>query len=500
MSNYKIHSQAGSGTEFIEPLIFEKGSSGRCGIDFDDDDYDDIISTEDVKLMLNSHCKKSELLLPYCSEPEVCIHFTRLSQKNFCIDTNSYPLGSCTMKYNPKINEWAARLTGFTSLHPYMPEVNIQGALSIIYDLQIWLNEIGGFFETSFQPSAGAQGEFSGILMILAALRKRKEKRCKILIPKSAHGTNPATAGFFNLKVVSINSDLNGFIDINDIKKKMDRKTVGIMITNPNTLGIFEKNIIEISKIIHKYGGFVYGDGANLNALMGIVKPADLGIDIMHFNLHKTFTTPHGGGGPGAGAVGASKNLAEFLPSPLVNLKNNKYYFDYKRPLSIGRIRSFYGNFGMMVRAWTYIREMGYNGLKKASELAVLNANYVKAKLKSNYNLPYISDCLHEVVFDDKIQQLNDISTIDIAKRLIDYGIHPPTIYFPLIVSGALMIEPTESESKESLDKMCDAFISIAIESIENPKIIKSAPNNTLLSRLDEVYAIKKPILKWMSK
>ncbi len=468
--------------DFAENLSFEHGSPGRSGVDLP------AVSMPDaaVRDLLGEHARleSDALVLPECSEPEINRHYTRLSRWNFSIDTNTYPLGSCTMKYNPRINEWAGRLPGFANLHPYLPESRLQGALELMWDLQNYLAEIGGFEAVSLQPAAGAHGEFTGVMMIQAALKARGETRTKMIVPHSAHGTNPATAAFFGYEIVNVESGPDGLIDMAEFKSKLDNQCAGIMITNPNTLGLFEKNISEICKLVHEYGGFVYGDGANLNALMGMARPGDFGIDVMHFNLHKTFTTPHGGGGPGCGAVGVSKALEPFLPIPVV-AKGKGYYFDTHRPQSIGRVRSFYGNFGMMVRAFTYIRELGGEGLKQASERAVLNANYVKARLKKYYHLPYKTDCLHEVVFTHK-------NTLDIAKGLIDRGMHPPTIYFPLIVSGALMIEPTETESKEELDNLCEAFIEVAQE---DPEKLKGAPIHTALGRLNEAQAARNPIL-----
>ncbi|MES2503993.1 MAG: aminomethyl-transferring glycine dehydrogenase subunit GcvPB [Myxococcota bacterium] len=462
--------------DFDEKLLFEHGSKGRCGVDLPAMHLAD----DEVRQMLGEHERllPNEPLLPECSEPEINRHYTRLSRWNFSIDTNSYPLGSCTMKYNPRINEWAGRLPGFSQLHPYLPKWRLKNAFYLMSELEKYLGEIGGFSGVSLQPAAGAHGEFAGVMMIDKALKARGESRTKMLVPHSAHGTNPASAAFFGYEIVTLESGADGLINLEELKSKMDNQCAGIMITNPNTLGLFEKNISEICQVVHEHGGFVYGDGANLNALMGIVRPGDCGIDVMHFNLHKTFTTPHGGGGPGCGAVGVCEELKKFLPEA--------------GEQSIGRIRSFYGNFGMMVRAFTYMREMGPDGLKKASEMAVLNANYVKALLRPYLHLPYETDCLHEVVFTDKKQSAQNISTLDIAKGLIDKGIHPPTVYFPLVVSGAMMIEPTETESKEDLDRLCEAFIEVLHEDSAKLKI---SPTHTALGRLNEAKAARNPIL-----
>jgi glycine dehydrogenase subunit 2 len=494
--------------DFNEGLLFSSGSSGRSGIDLPIRKDLDSISDDEVAQALGLRNRtKNSLALPELSEPQICRHFTRLSRWNYAIDTQSYPLGSCTMKYNPKINEWAARQPGFALLHPYMPVRELQGALKLMWELQSMLCDVGGFYELSLQPTAGAHGESVGVMMITAAHRARGEHRHKMLVPDSAHGTNPATAAFVGLDVVPLKTGTDGRIHAEEVAEKMTSDTAGIMVTNPNTLGIFETELKRICDIVHAQGGYVYGDGANLNAIMGIVRPGDLGIDVMHFNLHKTFTTPHGGGGPGCGAVGAAKSLAPYLPSPMVvktcadtnqNTDQMSYTFDYDRPDSIGRVRSFYGNFAMMVRAFAYMREMGAEGLRQASVLAVLNANYIRARLKDHYHIPYQTDCLHEVVISDKWQrETTDISTLDIAKRLIDYGVHPPTMYFPLIVPGALMIEPTETESKEELDYFCDALIAIDREARSNPELVRNAPHTTALRRVDEAFAARYPVLKW---
>lgn len=487
-----------SGIEFHEELIFKRSRKGQRGIDFNDEFEENChISDSAIDAAIGFNKRNSEsLLLPELSEPDAVRHYTRLSKKNFAIDSNSYPLGSCTMKYNPKLHEWAARLSGLANLHPYMDKKDLQPAFKICFELQHFLAEIGGFDAVSLAPSAGAHGEFAGLLMITKALKDRGEQRRKILVPQSAHGTNPATAAFFSYEVVSLSIGDDGRIITSEVEKLMDDDCAGIMLTNPNTLGIFESDILAITKIIHDRGGYVYGDGANLNALMGITRPGDWGVDVMHFNLHKTMTTPHGGGGPGCGAVGAAKSLSAYLPIPLIK-KHGDSFEPANCPKSIGRIRSFYSNFGMIIRAWTYIKSLGASGLKQASEYAVLNANYIRKKLEPYYHLPYQSDCLHEVVFSDKKQTESGVQALHIAKRMIDYGIHPPTMYFPLIVKGALMIEPTETESLYDLDAMIEAFIAVAKEAQEMPDMVKEAPHATFLSKIDEAKAARNPILSY---
>jgi glycine dehydrogenase subunit 2 len=477
------------GFEIPEAVIFKRNEPGLSGIDL----FDEKIS--DLGDKTYRRTPDDKYLFPEINEPDAVRHYTRLSRKNFAIDIASYPLGSCTMKYNPKLHEWAARLPGFMSLHPYMPQEILEPALKIYWELQNFLCEIGGFHAVSLAPSAGAQGEFAGLAMISKALKKRGEKRHKILIPKSAHGTNPATAAFFSYEVVSLDVGPDGRIILAQVLELMDHECVGIMVTNPNTLGIFESQIKHIAKIVHSRGGYVYGDGANLNALMGMTRPGDWGIDVMHFNLHKTMTTPHGGGGPGCGAIGACAELAEYLPVPYVQKKDNNYVIINNTQNSIGRIRSFLGNFSMMIRAWIYIKSLGALGLKQASQQAVLNANYIRARLAPYYDLPYASDCLHEVVISDAWQNKYGVTTLDIAKRLIDYGIHPPTVYFPLVVKGALMIEPTETESLYDLDKLIEAFIQVAREAQQSPELLHKAPLSTALSRLDETQAARHPVL-----
>ena len=433
------------------------------------------------------------------SEIDVIRHYTQLSRRNFGVDLGFYPLGSCTMKYNPKISEAMAALEGFTQVHPLQPAETAQGALQLMFELEKMLCEICGFARFSMQPAAGAHGELTGIMIVQAYFRKKGETRTKVLVPDSAHGTNPASVSMCGFEAVQLNSDRNGNIDLKDLREKMSGEVAAIMITNPNTLGLFDRNIIEVCEIVHEKGGLVYGDGANMNALLGVCRPGDLGIDVMHLNLHKTFATPHGGGGPGAGPVGVVEKLVEFLPMPLVGKKGESYVLDYGGKNSIGRVRSFFGNFGVMVKAYTYLRAIGASGLRDVAENAVLNANYLKEKLKKHYNLPYDRVCMHEFVLDDS-KMPNGVTTMDIAKRLIDYGFHPPTIYFPLIVHGAIMIEPTETESRETLDEFAGAMIKIKEEAANNPETVKGAPHSTPVKRLDAVKAAREPDLRWKGK
>ena len=440
---------------------------------------------------------------PQLSEFEVVRHYTRLSQLNHSIDGGFYPLGSCTMKYNPKVNDAVAALSGFSMIHPYIPERFAQGALELMFDLQEALKEITGLAAVSLHPAAGAHGELVGVKMIHAYHRQRGDKqRNIILVPDSAHGTNPASAALSGFKVRELKSNTQGFIDVEEIEKKMDDTVAAIMITVPNTLGIFEKNIFEIAQLVHDRGGLVYCDGANLNALVGQVDFAKMGVDVMHINLHKTFSTPHGGGGPGAGPVAVSTRLENFLPTPLIRKnKDGQYVLDESIPYSVGKFRAFYGNFGMLVRALCYISAFGRDKISQISEVAVLNANYIKQKLKPYFHLPYSTETLHEVVFSDKIQNKEQhVTTMDMAKRLMDFGYHPPTVYFPLIVPGALMIEPTESESKHELDNFIEAMKTIAKEAQENPEKVKSAPHRVGIKRMDETWAARNPILTWNTK
>ncbi|MGI6537353.1 MAG: aminomethyl-transferring glycine dehydrogenase subunit GcvPB [Caldicoprobacterales bacterium] len=446
----------------------------------------------------SSFVRQKQASLPEVSEVDVIRHFANLSHKNYAVDLGIYPLGSCTMKYNPKINEEVAQMPGFTYIHPLQPVETVQGALELIAELEKFLCEITGMSAFSMQPSAGAQGEALGLMIIKAFHENRGDyKRNKIIVPDSAHGTNPATAAMLGMKVIEVPSNKDGGVDIEKLKTVIDDKIAGLMLTNPSTLGLFEKNILKIADMIHEAGGLLYYDGANANAIMGITRPGDMGFDVLHLNLHKTFSTPHGGGGPGAGPVGVSKQLTDYLPVPVIVKKDDKYELDYNRPLSIGKIKGFYGNFGVLVRAFAYIATMGAEGLKRVSELAVLHANYMMENLKEYYYLPYDRTCMHEFVISRLKNNPNGITTKEIAKRLLDFDVHPPTIYFPLIVNEAMMIEPTETESKDSMDKFIEAMIQIAREAVENPEIIRTAPHNTPSKLLDEVKAARNPVVKW---
>jgi glycine dehydrogenase subunit 2 len=435
--------------------------------------------------------------LPETSEVDVVRHFTNVSELNYHVDKGMYPLGSCTMKYNPKVNEATCRLPGFAAIHPYQPEETVQGAIQLMWELGQYLSEISGMAEVSLQPVAGAHSELVGMLMVRAYHEKKGNPRRRVLIPDSAHGTNPASSASTGYESVEIKSNEKGLVDLAALRTAMDENVAALMLTNPNTLGLFETQIKEIGEIVHAKGGLVYLDGANLNALLGIFRPGDAGVDVMHFNLHKTFSTPHGGGGPGGGGVGASKELAPFLPIPLASKKGEKYSFDYNRPDSIGNVHAFYGNFGVMVRAWTYIRMLGEKGLRRASENAIINANYAMRLLQEYYDLPYKQNCMHEFVLSGDRQLEHGVKTKDIAKRLLDYGLHAPTVYFPLIVHEALMIEPTETESRESLDRFVDAMVSIAREARENPQMVLNAPHTTPVKRLDEAGAARNLNVRW---
>ena len=444
-----------------------------------------------------SELLRQGLALPEVSEVELVRYFTALSKLNYGVDTGFYPLGSCTMKYNPKWHEDVAKFTGFTSIHPYQPIDSAQGALQLMFELQEYLTETTGMSATSLAPIAGAQGELASLLMVKAYYQARGDKlRRKILVPDSAHGTNPATAAMCGFETISVPSDSEGNLDLKSLEFVMNEEVATLTLTMPTTLGLFDPQIAEISQLVHGRGGLLCSDGANLNALLGKVKFGDLGFDCVQLNLHKTFSTPHGGGGPGSGPVCVKSNLAEFLPSPLVVEKEKGYTFTSPAK-SIGSLGAAYGNFGVMVKAYAYIRSLGAEGLKEVSENAVINANYLKEKLKAYYHLPYDRTCMHEVVFSDKRQKAQGVRTLDIAKRLLDFGFHPPTVYFPLVVDGALMTEPTETESKATLDAYIEAMKEIAREANENPEILHTAPHNTPVRRLDEATAARKPDLRW---
>jgi glycine dehydrogenase subunit 2 len=434
---------------------------------------------------------------PQVSEVEVVRHFTRLSQANFCIDTSFYPLGSCTMKYNPKINERVAALPDFTGSHPFAPPELVQGNLEVLKTLEECLVEITGMDAMTLQPSAGAQGELVGMMLIRACLVDRGDPRKFVLIPDSAHGTNPSSAHTCGYQVREVKSDGRGQIDLDALARGMTEEVAALMVTNPNTLGVFESDILRIVEIVHGKGGLVYMDGANMNALVGKFRPGDMGVDVIHLNLHKTFSTPHGGGGPGSGPVGVKKHLEPFLPVPIVEKGRAGYRLNSERPRSIGRVRSFHGNFLVTLKALAYILSLGASGLREVSEIAVLNSNYIRKSLEGVYYLKYASPTLHECVFSDKFQKERGILNIDIAKRLIDYGLHPPTMSFPLIIPGALMIEPTETESRRDLDQFIEAMKVIAREAVETPELLKSAPHTSPVRRLDETAAARKPVLRW---
>jgi glycine dehydrogenase subunit 2 len=435
--------------------------------------------------------------LPQLSEPEVVRHFVRISQWNYGIDSGPFPLGSCTMKYNPKSSEAVARLPGFAQLHPMIPEADCQGALELGYLLERALSEISGFAATTLQPAAGAQGELCGLMMIRAYHESKGAPRKKVLIPDSAHGTNPASCALSGYDVVQLKSNRDGLADPAAVAAALDSDVAALMMTNPNTLGIFERHVEEIAKLVHGVGGLLYCDGANLNALLGVARPGDMGFDVMQFNLHKTFATPHGGGGPGAGPVGVADKLVPFLPVPVIRKDGERFRLDFDRPQSIGRLRTFWGNCGMWIRAWALIREWGPAGVRRTAELAVLNANYLRSLLAEHYHLPFPEKTLHEVIFSDKRQKEHGVSALDIAKRLIDHGFHPPTIYFPLVVPGALMLEPTETESPEAIEDLAAALKAIAVEAESDPETLRQAPTRTIVGRLDEVRAARHPILRW---
>ncbi|WP_100331543.1 aminomethyl-transferring glycine dehydrogenase subunit GcvPB [Bacillus xiapuensis] len=476
-------------------LIFEMSQSGRVGYSLPELD----VPEQDLSQLLPpGFVRGREPELPEVSELDIMRHYTALSRRNHGVDSGFYPLGSCTMKYNPKINEDVARLDGFAHIHPLQQEETVQGALELMYDLQEHLKEITGMDEVTLQPAAGAQGEWTGLMLIRAYHEGNGDfQRTKVIVPDSAHGTNPASASVAGFETVTVKSGEDGLVDLEDLKRVADEHTAALMLTNPNTLGLFEGNILQIAEIIHGVGGKVYYDGANLNAVLSKARPGDMGFDVVHLNLHKTFTGPHGGGGPGSGPVGVKADLIPYLPKPVLVKGENGYHFDYDRPQAIGRVKPYYGNFGINVRAYTYIRSMGPDGLKKVTEYAVLNANYMMRRLAPYFDLPFDRHCKHEFVLSGKRQKKLGVRTLDIAKRLLDFGYHPPTIYFPLNVEECIMIEPTETESKETLDAFIDAMIQIAKEAEENPEIVQEAPHTTVVSRLDETTAARKPVLRY---
>ncbi len=480
--------QLGTGGLILnEPLLWHKGGPGRIGMSIP---ASDVPPADIAPELMNGGVD-----FPDLSEVDVVRHYTRLSQWNFGVDTGMYPLGSCTMKYNPKTNERQAATPELAGAHPMLPDELAQGAIRLLYELQEYLATITGMDAVSVQPAAGAHGELAGMLIFHACHRHRNSPRSKILIPDTAHGTNPASAALCGFKAVAVKSDAQGMLDPALVASLMDEDTAGIMLTNPNTLGLFEERIREIADIVHAKGGLVYGDGANMNAVLGVIDAKRCGIDVLHLNLHKTFSTPHGGGGPGAGPVCVTAELAPFLPAPLAMREGDVYRMEHDRPLSVGRIHAFHGNFGILIRAYSYILTMGEEGLKQASKLAVLNANYIKEQLKGVLHLPYDRPCMHECVFSDHHQQAAKISTLDMAKRLIDYGYHPPTIYFPLVVHGAMMIEPTETECKADIDQFIATLKTIVREAEEQPDLLRQAPQRTKVRRLDEVLAARCPCL-----
>lgn len=471
-------------------LIFEKSVEGRCAFE---------LPELDVPVQGNLISKKylrNELNLPEVSEMDIVRHYTSLSRRNFGVDQGFYPLGSCTMKYNPKINEDMARLAGFAGIHPLAPENTSQGSLQLMYELEMLLSEIMGFDRFTLQPAAGAHGELTSVMIIKKYFESKNEKRTKILIPDSAHGTNPSSVALCGFEPVEVKSGPDGNVDMASLKRLLGNDVAALMLTNPNTLGLFEQNVLEISRLLRENGSLFYCDGANANASVGVYRIGDLGFDMIQLNLHKTFSTPHGCGGPGSGPVGVKNHLAKFLPVPQVRYNGSRYYMDYDGPDSIGKIKAFYGNFGVIVKAYAYITSLGREGVRPVSENAVLNANYMMAKLRNHFDLPYKRRCMHEFVLSDYAMP-NGVTTSDIAKRLLDYGFHSPTIYFPLIVHGALMIEPTETESKETMDLFIEAMLRIKDEANNDPEMVKSAPHTTPVRRLDSVLAARKPDLKW---
>lgn len=481
-----------------QPLIFEMSTPDRIGYSLPEMDVTELALDE---LIPADYIRTEEAELPELSELDIMRHYTALSHRNHGLDSGFYPLGSCTMKYNPKMNENVARYNGFAHIHPYQDPKTVQGALELMYDLQEHLTEITGMDQVTLQPAAGAHGEWTGLMLIRAYHEAKGEShRTKVIVPDSAHGTNPASASVAGLEIITVKSDENGLVDLADLKNVVGQDTAALMLTNPNTLGLFEENILEIAKTVHDAGGKLYYDGANLNAVLSKARPGDMGFDVVHLNLHKTFTGPHGGGGPGSGPVGVKADLIPFLPKPIVTKKNDEFVLDYDRPESIGRVKPYYGNFSINVRAYTYIRSMGPDGLRAVTESAVINANYMMRKLAPYFDLPYDRHCKHEFVLSGRRQKKLGVRTLDMAKRLLDFGYHPPTIYFPLNVEEGMMIEPTETESKETLDAFIDAMIQIAKEAEESPEIVQEAPHNTVIKRLDETLAARKPVLRYQKQ
>ncbi len=474
-------------------LIFELSQPGRIGYSLPECD----VPTLEMSSLIPAHMLRSEAAaLPEVYEVDVIRHYTELSRLNFGVDNGFYPLGSCTMKYNPKVNEDVARYAGFAKIHPYQPEQSIQGALELLHTLQNDLAVLTGMDAVTLQPAAGAHGEWTGLMMIRAYHEKRGEHRTKVIVPDSSHGTNPASATVAGFQTVTIPSNERGLVDLDALRAAVGSDTAALMLTNPNTLGLFEEQISEIAQVVHEAGGLLYYDGANSNAIMGIARPGDMGFDVVHLNLHKTMSTPHGGGGPGAGPVGVKSKLLPFLPEPIVEKQpDGTYTLRSGSPDSIGRVKAYYGNFGILVRAYTYIRSYGPEGLRRVSECAVLNANYMMHRLKDHYVMPYDNVCKHEFVMSGKGLKQYGVRTLDVAKRLLDFGYHPPTVYFPLNVEECIMIEPTETESKETLDGFIDTMIQIANEAKENPELVLNAPYTTYVSRLDEATAARKPVL-----
>ena len=474
-----------------EPLIFERGSAGRLGWC--------VSPPEGEAAPLPPELRREDDLvgMPEVGELEVLRHFLRLSQWNYSAATTLYPLGSCTMKYNPVVNEVIARLPGFAGLHPLVPDALAQGALAVLAGLEDALARISGLDAVCLQPAAGAHGELLGMMLVRAYHTDRGDGRRRVVVPSSAHGTNPASAALCGYEVTEVPIDPRRLLTAESVAAVMDESVAAVMVTNPNTLGLFEEEIEAITEVVHRHGGLVYMDGANLNAIMGMARPGDMGVDVMQFNLHKTFSTPHGGGGPGAGPVGVRAALADYLPVPRLVRQGERWFWSDEAPKSVGRLRSFYGNFGILLRAYAYIRRLGGPGLAEATRLAVLNANYLRARLRDTYHLAYGTPSLHECVFSDRYLQGSGVHTLDVAKRLLDYGFYAPTIYFPLVVKGALMIEPTETESKETLDQFVDALVQIAAEAARDPDLVRRAPHRARVARLDETRAARRPVLRW---